>query len=48
MKIDGKLLNNIGYRGKEIGEKLEELLYEVIKNPDLNKSEILIELAKIQ
>lgn len=48
LNIDGKLLRNIGYIGKEIGEKLEELLYEVMKNPNLNKKEILIELSKIQ
>ncbi|MBO3443737.1 hypothetical protein [Clostridium sp. CCUG 7971] len=48
LNIDGKLLRNIGYMGKEIGEKLEELLYEVMKNPNLNKKETLIELAKIQ
>lgn len=48
LKIDGKILKNIGYNGKAIGEKLEKLLYEVMKNPNLNKKEILVELAKMQ
>ena len=32
---------------KEIGEKLSFLLDEVIKNPSLNKKDILINLLKL-
>ena len=44
LDLNGKDLEKLGYRGKEIGEKLNALLDEVIANPDLNKKEILIDL----
>lgn len=47
LEIDGKILKDLGYRGKEIGEKLSFLLGEVIKNPLLNKKDILINLLKL-
>ena len=40
-------LKDLGYKGKEIGEKLNFLLDEVIKNPLLNKKDILINLLKL-
>ncbi|MEG1310888.1 MAG: hypothetical protein RSD47_02660, partial [Romboutsia sp.] len=48
LNINGKILKEIGYRDVEIGKKLKELLYEVMKEPNLNKKEILIDLAKLQ
>ena len=47
LEIDGKILKDLGYKGKEIGEKLSFLLDEVIKNPLLNKKDILINLLKL-
>ena len=47
LDINGKILKDIGYKGKEIGEKLNFLLDEVIKNPLLNKKDILINLLKL-
>ena len=47
LDIDGKIVAKLGYTGKEIGEKLNFLLHEVIKNPSLNKKEILINLLKL-
>lgn len=44
LKIDGKVLMELGYTGKDIGDKLETLLYEVIKNPSLNTKEKLVKL----
>ncbi len=48
LQIDGKILINLGYKGKEIGKILEFLLDEVIKNPLLNHKDILINLLKLQ
>ena len=47
LDIDGKIIKDLGYKGKEIGEKLSFLLDEVIKNPLLNKKDILINLLKL-
>lgn len=47
LDIDGKIIKELGYKGKEIGEKLSFLLDEVIKNPSLNKKDILINLLKL-
>lgn len=47
LDIDGKIVAKLGYTGREIGEKLDFLLHEVIKNPSLNKKEILINLLKL-
>ena len=47
LDINGKILKDLGYKGKEIGEKLNFLLDEVIKNPLLNKKDILINLLKL-
>lgn len=47
LEIDGKILKDLGYKGKEIGEKLSFLLDQVIKDPLLNKKDILINLFKL-
>ncbi len=47
LDIDGKILKDLGYKGKEIGEKLSFLLDQVIKDPLLNKKDILINLLKL-
>lgn len=47
LDIDGKIIKDLGYKGKEIGEKLNFLLDEVIKNPLLNRKDILINLLKL-
>ncbi|WP_286149730.1 CCA tRNA nucleotidyltransferase [Romboutsia ilealis] len=47
LEIDGKILKDLGYKGKEIGEKLSFLLDQVIKDPLLNKKDILINLLKL-
>ena len=47
LDINGKILKDLGYNGKEIGEKLSFLLDEVIKNPLLNKKDSLINLLKL-
>lgn len=44
MDINGIILSELGYKGKEIGEKLNFLLEEVFKNPKLNKRTELIKL----
>ncbi|MGL5347417.1 MAG: CCA tRNA nucleotidyltransferase [Peptostreptococcaceae bacterium] len=46
MDINGKILSELGYKGKEIGEKLNYLLEEVLKNPNLNKRIELIKLLE--
>lgn len=46
LKINGNDLINIGYhRGAIIGSTLKELLELVLKNPKLNKKDILIDIA---
>lgn len=47
LQIDGKILINLGYKGKEIGKILQFLLDEVIKNPLLNHKDVLINLLKL-
>lgn len=46
--INGSDLLNLGYKGKEVGDKLEFLLNFVIENPDLNKKEVLLDMCKSQ
>ncbi len=44
LDINGKIIEQLGYKGKDVGNKLNYLLEEVIKNPYLNKRESLIKL----
>jgi tRNA nucleotidyltransferase (CCA-adding enzyme) len=44
LKINGKMLLDLGYCGKEIGDNLDFLLHKVIENPNLNEKNILIKL----
>ncbi len=44
LNINGKKIKELGYSGAQIGEKLEYLLEEVIKNPKLNEEKKLINL----
>lgn len=46
LKINGKDLKNLGYKGKEIGVKLNEILDIVMKNPNINDKDTLIKLIK--
>ncbi len=46
LDIRGIDLIELGFHGKEIGEKLEYLLLEVIKNPELNQKDKLIAKLK--
>lgn len=46
LKIDGNELMRLGYKGKEIGEKLNNLLGLVIKNPSYNDYHILVFMSK--
>ncbi|WP_300281893.1 CCA tRNA nucleotidyltransferase [Peptacetobacter sp.] len=47
LEISGKDLIKMGIKpGKDIGKILDKILMEVIKNPDINKKEILIEMVK--
>ena len=46
LAINGFDLMNLGYKGKEISEALENLLDEVITNPEKNKKEILLSIAQ--
>ena len=49
LAVNGKDLVNAGLNpGKEMGEILDSLLERVIVNPNLNKKQYLIELAKIR
>ena len=41
LQIDGKELIELGYKGKEIGNKLDKLLQHVIDHPEDNYKEIL-------
>ena len=47
LDIDGKVLINLGYKGKEVGDILEFLLDKVIKKPSINHKDILINLLKL-
>ncbi len=44
LKINGKIIKELGYSKEEIGEKLEYLLEAVIKNPKLNEEKKLMDL----
>ena len=44
LNINGKDIESLGYKGKEIGEILNKLLYKVIVNPYLNEKDILLSL----
>ena len=44
LDINGKIIEQLGYKGKDVGNKLNYLLEEVIKNPYLNKRENLMKL----
>ena len=46
LAVNGSDLINLGYRGKEIGEKLESLLNYVMENPDCNKKDILVNFCQ--
>lgn len=46
LDINGNELVKLGFKGKEIGEKLDYLLELVIKDPNLNKKSKLIEKLK--
>ena len=46
LAINGFDLMNLGYQGKDISAMLEKLLAEVIANPEKNKKDILLNLAK--
>lgn len=46
MKINGNDLKKIGYKeGKEIGKMLDKLMDIILENPEMNKKELLIDLA---
>lgn len=44
LDISGKDITTLGFNGKAVGEKLEFLLNEVIKNPDINNRSKLLNL----
>ncbi|HSQ88440.1 CCA tRNA nucleotidyltransferase [Romboutsia sp.] len=46
LDINGSILEGLGYKGIDIGNKLNYLLEEVIKNPSLNKRENLMKLLR--
>jgi tRNA nucleotidyltransferase (CCA-adding enzyme) len=46
LAVNGSDLAGIGFIGKEIGSMLDKLLDIVIDNPELNKKETLMEVAK--
>lgn len=46
LAIDGNDLKALGYRGKDIGRKLNQLLEVVIKTPEMNNKLKLIEIIK--
>lgn len=46
LKINGKILAEMGVRGKMIGEILDELMSAVIDAPDKNHSEVLKTMAR--
>ena len=48
LAIDGNDLTALGLSGKSVGEMLRYLLLRVIRNPELNEPELLIELANRQ
>ena len=46
LKINGRDLEKLGYKGKEIGIKLNQILDIVMKEPNLNNKENIIKLLK--
>ena len=46
LKINGKVLSEMGAKGKLIGSTLDRLLTAVIEDPSLNERETLIEMAE--
>ena len=46
LAVKGNDLIALGYEGKEIGKRLEYLLAQVLKDPELNEKEILLRLIK--
>lgn len=46
LEINGNDLMEMGLEGKEVGETLEKILLECIKDPNLNKKEVLLNLCK--
>lgn len=46
LKMNGKDLIDLGFKGKEIGETLNFLLDLVIDNPEINEKEKLLEMVK--
>lgn len=44
LDVSGKDITALGYSGKQVGEKLDYLLQEVIKNPNINIKEKLLKL----
>lgn len=46
LAVKGSNLLALGYQGREIGEKLEYLLSEVLKDPQLNEKNALLALLK--
>ncbi|MGL4797304.1 MAG: hypothetical protein ACRC1Y_04690, partial [Paraclostridium sp.] len=46
LKINGKDLQLMGYKGKDIGIKLNEILHIVMEYPNLNNKENIIKLLK--
>lgn len=46
LQLKGSDLQKFGYKGNEIGKKLNEMLYKVMENPKLNDKNKLIKLLK--
>lgn len=46
LAIDGEILKNLGFEGKEIGEILERLRQTVVCDPQKNRKEILMTFTK--
>lgn len=46
LKVNGKDLQSIGYKGKSIGEELNNLLLLVINDNSLNDKQILLDIAQ--
>lgn len=46
LKINGHDLIGLGYKGKEIGDKLKELLNIILENDTMNKRETLLEISR--
>ncbi len=46
LAVTGEDLKELGFKGKEIGERLELMRQAVVKNPSKNKKDILLRLTK--